>query len=93
MYDPVQGEIVGVYLTDQTDRLLPTQKEDEEMAGVSILDRLRRGGASDAVIEQISAEFSKHSISEAKLFAVENLKRNTISFPLHIYATTTGIWW
>ncbi|PXX49684.1 diguanylate cyclase (GGDEF)-like protein [Hungatella effluvii] len=57
LYDPAQGELAAVFLTDDVSTILPTQTADGVGVGQRLLDRLENYGIDGETLETLEAAF------------------------------------
>lgn len=62
MYDPTQGEIVTVFLTDGDSRILPIRKDGGKAVGELLTERVKNWNADDGVVEQIKSAFESNDL-------------------------------
>lgn len=57
LYNPAQGEIAAVFLTDGDSKILPVRKEGGKAVGQYLLDRMQNWGIDTKTMEEIKTAF------------------------------------
>lgn len=62
LYDPAQGEVLAVFLTDCTSRILPTHKTDEGNVDYLLLDYLEASGIDQEAMRELREAFATEDL-------------------------------